>query len=226
MSRIGREQEWIEVGTVSPVPGGMPLLASGSHLDESDGACLMEFASILAGERFSDRPRCSDPVLADLVRAVNDEMSTDGRQQLAMTAPVLVGLVGDDRIAPAVVAAAADVALTRTPPSRWSAWRLRGQERRARARLARKSPPGPSVRRSAVARLRRRTVSVLYARGPANHAVTRAVSALASAPRPERDRALGAALTAALGAALLLDGPGQHAGDEVALQEEVQDHHR
>ena len=99
---------------MSPSSRRMPLLASGSHLDETDGACLMEFASILAGERFSDRPRCSDPVLADLVRAVNDEMSTDGRQQLAMTAPVLVGLVGDDRIAPAVVAAAADVALTRT----------------------------------------------------------------------------------------------------------------
>ncbi len=206
---------------MSVVPGGMPLLASGSHLDETDGACLMEFASILAGERFNDRPRCSDPVLADLVRAVNDEMSTGGRQQLAMTAPVLVGLVGDDRIAPAVVAAAADVALTRTPPSRWSAWRLRRQERRARARLARESAPG----RSRVGRLGRRTGSVLYARGPANHAVTRAVSALAGAPDPERDRALSAALTAALGAALLLDGPGQHAGDEVALQEEVQDHH-
>lgn len=214
------------MGTVSPVPGSLPLLDSGSHLDETDGACLMEFASVLAGERFSDRPHCSDPVLADLVRAVNDEMSTDGRQQLAMTAPIIIGLVGDDRIAPAVVAAAADVALTRTPPSRWSAWRLRGQERRARARLARESPPEPSSPGSALRRLGRRTVSVLYARGPANHAVSRAVSALASAPHPERDRALGAALTAALRAALLLDGPGQHAGDEMALQEEVQDHHR
>jgi hypothetical protein len=211
------------VGTVSSVPGGMPLLASGSHLDETDGACLMEFASILAGERFSDRPRCSDPVLADLVRAVNDGMSPDGRQALAATAPSIVGLVGDDRIAPAVVAAAADVALAHEPPSRWSAWRLRRQERRAHARLDRESRHRPATDRGRVVH---RTAAVLYARGPASHAVSRAVSVLAVGPRQQRDLALRTALTEALRAALLLDGPGQHAGDEVPLQEEVQHHHR
>ncbi len=210
-----------------PVPTGLPTLTPGAHLDETDGVCLMEYTSILAGERFSDRPRCSDPVLADLVRAVNDEMSTDGRQRLVLAAPSIVGLVGDDRIAPTVVAAATDVALARTRSSRWSRWRLRQHERRARARLARESrQPEHADRMTARRRIARRFAAAVYARGPASHAVSRAVSVLAVGPRAERDLALRTALTEALQAALLLDGAGEHPGDEVALQEEVQHHHR
>ncbi len=208
-----------------PVPTGLPMLAPGAHIDETDGVCLMEYTSILAGEPFTDRPRCSDPVLADLVRAVNDEMSTDGRQRLVRAAPSIVGLVGDDRIAPAVVAAATDVALAHTRPSRWSAWRLRQHERRARARLAGESHQPAVARRTPLGRLRRRFAAAVYARGPASHAISRAVSVLAVGPRAERDLALRTALTEALHAALLLDGAGEHAGDEVALQEEVQHHH-
>jgi hypothetical protein len=46
----------------------------------------MEYTSIIAGERFSDHPRCTDPALAAVARAVNDYSSDAGRQQLAALA--------------------------------------------------------------------------------------------------------------------------------------------
>ncbi|HET6817294.1 MAG TPA: hypothetical protein VFH66_08745 [Mycobacteriales bacterium] len=43
----------------------------------------MEYTSVLAGERFSDSPRCTDPVLAAVARAVNDYSSDASRQRIA-----------------------------------------------------------------------------------------------------------------------------------------------
>ncbi|HET7310025.1 MAG TPA: hypothetical protein VFJ17_01730 [Mycobacteriales bacterium] len=43
----------------------------------------MEYTSVLAGERFSDSPRCTDPVLAAVARAVNDYSSDRSRQRIA-----------------------------------------------------------------------------------------------------------------------------------------------
>jgi hypothetical protein len=43
----------------------------------------MEYTSIIAGERFSDHPRCTDPALAAVARAVNDYSSDAARQPLA-----------------------------------------------------------------------------------------------------------------------------------------------
>jgi len=39
-------------------------LSQGKHRDPDHGACVMELSSMLAGEAFSDRPRCVDPVIA------------------------------------------------------------------------------------------------------------------------------------------------------------------
>jgi hypothetical protein len=50
----------------------------------------MEYASLLAGERWSDAPSCTHPALAALARAVNDCTSDEARQQLAGLAPVLI----------------------------------------------------------------------------------------------------------------------------------------
>ena len=47
----------------------------GSHRSPRRGACFMEFASYLAGERWSDHPACTDPVLASLARGVNDNLT-------------------------------------------------------------------------------------------------------------------------------------------------------
>lgn len=73
----------------------LPLLSAGPHAHPRDGACFMEMASLLAGEPWSDHPRCTHPVLAALARAVNDRCSDDGRRTLAPHIPDVIGL--DDR---------------------------------------------------------------------------------------------------------------------------------
>jgi hypothetical protein len=56
----------------------------------------MEMASVLAGERWSDHPRCTHPLLGELARLVNDCTSDAGRQELAVLIPSVVGLTSDD----------------------------------------------------------------------------------------------------------------------------------
>ncbi|WP_182111854.1 hypothetical protein [Actinotalea sp. JY-7876] len=76
----------------SSTPDGLPLLAAGRHRRPSQGACLMELVSVLAGERWSDAPPCTYPLLARLARLVNDATSDEARPRLALLAPSLVGL--------------------------------------------------------------------------------------------------------------------------------------
>lgn len=64
-------------------PTALPILAAGRHRSPRHGACLMEYTSVLAGERFSDSPRCTDPVLSAVARAVNDYSSDASRQRIA-----------------------------------------------------------------------------------------------------------------------------------------------
>jgi hypothetical protein len=45
-------------------PALLPLLSRGKHRSPLKGACFMEFASMLAGERWSDHPACTHPLLA------------------------------------------------------------------------------------------------------------------------------------------------------------------
>lgn len=56
----------------------------------------MEFASFLAGERWSDHPRCTHPLLASVARQVNDHSSDDARSRLVRFIPAVVGLNTDD----------------------------------------------------------------------------------------------------------------------------------
>lgn len=85
-------------------PDLMPVLARGKHRNPRRGACFMEFASLLAGERFSDHPRCTHPVLASVARLVNDYTSDEGRSALAPHVPSVIGTADDDpRIGPALV---------------------------------------------------------------------------------------------------------------------------
>jgi hypothetical protein len=56
----------------------------------------MEFASYLAGEPWSDHPSCTNPLLAQLARQVNDTVGDEGRQQLVPLIPSVVGLSGED----------------------------------------------------------------------------------------------------------------------------------
>jgi hypothetical protein len=56
----------------------------------------MEFASYLAGERWSDHPACTDRVLAALARGVNDVVLDDRRDELVPLIPSVIGLRGND----------------------------------------------------------------------------------------------------------------------------------
>ena len=66
-------------------------LSQGKHRDPDHGACVMELASMLAGEPFSDRPRCVDPVIAGFLRTYNDGIDELRRQDLYPLASEVVG---------------------------------------------------------------------------------------------------------------------------------------
>jgi hypothetical protein len=65
-------------------------LSQGKHRDPDHGACVMELASMLAGEPFSDRPRCVDPVIAGFLRTYNDGIDDTRRQDLYPLAAAVV----------------------------------------------------------------------------------------------------------------------------------------
>ena len=77
-------------------PALVPILSAGRHRTPRKGACFMEFASYLAGERWSDHPACTHPALAFLARMVNDCTSDRERSRLAELIPSVIALNGDD----------------------------------------------------------------------------------------------------------------------------------
>jgi len=94
------------------IPDGVPVLSRGRHRNPRKGACFMEMASYLAGEKWSDHPKCTHPVLASLARCVNDALGDERRQELAVMIPEVVGLRPDDkRVAPMLMRRASLVAL-------------------------------------------------------------------------------------------------------------------
>jgi hypothetical protein len=74
-------------------------LAHGKHTKRADGMCLLEAASWIAGERFSDHPDCVDPVIAAFGRSWNDQLAQEDRDRLLK--PILPKLIGT-RSTPAV----------------------------------------------------------------------------------------------------------------------------
>lgn len=78
-------------------PELLPVLSHGKHRNARRGACFMEYASHLAGERWSDHPDCTHPALAALARLVNDWSSDTNRARLAPMIPSVIGLLGEDQ---------------------------------------------------------------------------------------------------------------------------------
>ena len=66
-------------------------LSRGSHVSRADGVCVMELASMLAGERFSDHPKSVSRVIAAFLRAYNDAIDDTRRQDLYRCAAQVVG---------------------------------------------------------------------------------------------------------------------------------------
>jgi hypothetical protein len=86
------------------LPDMLPVLSRGKHRNPRKGACFMELASYLAGERWSDHPACTHSLLASVARLVNDHTSDEGRPQLAELIPSVIGLTGDDPHIDALIA--------------------------------------------------------------------------------------------------------------------------
>jgi hypothetical protein len=83
---------------MSPVTHQTVRLSRGKHSSEEHGACVMELASMLAGEPFSDHPQCVCPVIAAVLRAYNDWTDDERRQELYGYAAKVVGSRASTRI--------------------------------------------------------------------------------------------------------------------------------
>jgi hypothetical protein len=66
-------------------------LSKGRHNSPEDGACVMELASMLGGEPFSDHPASVCPIIGSCLRAYNDWIDDDRRQDLYRYASMVVG---------------------------------------------------------------------------------------------------------------------------------------
>jgi hypothetical protein len=147
---------------------------------------------MLVGGAFTDAPRCTDPLLAELARMVNDNIGERARSSLIGLAPGLVGLPRmPSAAAPAVVAAALDVALRECPD--------RKELLRHRRRVLRQASAG--VDRPALLDDLRRA---FYRYGPARHALACAVHVVSE--HSESEAARDRALTAMLGDAMAAGG--------------------
>lgn len=76
---------------MSPATYQTVKLSKGKHISPEDGACVMELASMLAGEPFSDHPACACPVIGSFLRAYNDSLDDERRQDLYAYAAKIVG---------------------------------------------------------------------------------------------------------------------------------------
>jgi hypothetical protein len=73
------------------------MLTKGAHSSWEEGACVMEAVAYVAGEPFSDHPKCASPVIAAFLRSWNDDLDDETRQRLKPYIPRLVGTKGTKR---------------------------------------------------------------------------------------------------------------------------------
>jgi hypothetical protein len=101
-------------------------LGKGKHSSPEHGACVMELASMLAGEPFTDHPQSVSRPLAAFLRTYNDMLDDTRRQDLYAYAAKAVGTAGSpeaDRVGVERLLAWADSARKRRlsmPPLPWS----------------------------------------------------------------------------------------------------------
>jgi hypothetical protein len=138
---------------MSPVSYQTIKLSKGKHSGPEEGACVMELASMLAGEPFTDHPASVCPVIGSFLRSYNDSIDSDRRQGLYEYASKVVGSRACARIQQARAARLAQWAeeMERTRP----AWFVLSSPLRAIGRLRR--PPVDAVGTYAVHSIRKHT---------------------------------------------------------------------
>src|SRR5438270_8873884 len=135
---------------MSPTSHQTVKLSKGKHSAPEDGACVMELASMLAGEPFTDHPQSVCPAIGSFLRAYNDSIDDDRRQDLYEFASRVVGT----RSRPEIEQARAE---------RLAAWAAEQRPRRLvrllppvlRARVTRRRPPIDAAGSHAVHAIRR-----------------------------------------------------------------------
>lgn len=168
----------------STAPDGLPVLEAGAHRDARSGSCVMEYVSVLAGERFSDRPTCTHPAVAALAWQVNDAVSHEARQQLGLRAVDLVGAGRDvdGPVRPVVLAAVARAGLRLDPTSRFFT-RLERRVEEAQAKAERRRAEGHDAGDGSGGR-----IATLLHVGPVNHACAHLLVAARAAGLDAADR--------------------------------------
>jgi hypothetical protein len=73
-------------------------LGRGPHAEPGDEVCVVELASMLADEPFSDHPDSVCPVIAAFLRTYNDRLDDRRRQDLYPVASLVVGSRRDARV--------------------------------------------------------------------------------------------------------------------------------
>jgi hypothetical protein len=73
-------------------------LSQGKHSSPEEGVCVMELASMIAGDPFSDRPASVCPVIGSFLRAYNDSIGRARRQDLYAYAAKVVGSRADAQV--------------------------------------------------------------------------------------------------------------------------------
>lgn len=103
-------------------------LSKGKHHSPESGACVMELASMLAHERFSDRPTSACPVLGGFLRTYNDFLDDRRRQSLYAYASRVVDTKSSPQVERARAARclewAREVRRPRSHPLRWLSFGL------------------------------------------------------------------------------------------------------
>lgn len=117
-------------------------LSRGRHSSPEHGACVMELASMLAGEGFSDHPRSVSRPIASFLRGYNDLLDDRHRADLYRYAALTVGTASSRPVEDARVAR-----LLAWADERWSHRASRSLLERLRFRRAvqeRSSDPEPA----------------------------------------------------------------------------------
>lgn len=126
-------------------------LGTGKHTSPEDGACVLELASMLAGEQFSDHPATVCPVIGSFLRAYNDSVDDSRRQDLYAYASQVVGTRGSTELQQA----RAERMLAWASELRQRRWTRALLPRRLRAIGLRRHPPLDAVGTYAVHAIRR-----------------------------------------------------------------------
>jgi hypothetical protein len=79
----------------NPVDLDTIKLQSGGHDNWEEGACLLETASYLAGEPWTDHPKCVSLVITRYGIALNDRLGDEDRQKLKPFIPGMLGTADD-----------------------------------------------------------------------------------------------------------------------------------